>query len=155
MDRWTSGLVCAVLLLFAAGLMAAHVRSWRAAGREQLAPQEFDYRRRQFRRRMRTSAMLGVVALLLPLGEALVPWIHSRALALCYWGGVLAVLVWICLMAVLDMLATHFHFSRLRQEYRVEQARLRAELRRIRQSAVNGRIQPPKPGSNGNPGAGQ
>ena len=36
------------------------------------------------------------------------------------------------------MMATKFHFSRLHQDYLVEQAKLRCELRRIENSGSNG-----------------
>jgi hypothetical protein len=68
------------------------------------------------------------------VGDWLMLRLHWRLLGLFFWGGVLLVLLWISLMAVLDVLATQFYFSRRRQNYLVEQAKLRAELRRIQVS---------------------
>ena len=62
MDLYSLALMSSLLLLAAVGLMVSHVRSWRAFQRTNLAAEEFDYRRRQFRRRMQTSAMLGILA---------------------------------------------------------------------------------------------
>ena len=84
-------------------------------------------------------AGLASIALLLPLGEFLVPRIHSRLFGLLYWAGVLLGLFYICLMAVLDMLATKFYYSRLQQDCRVQQARLQSELKRIQRKDSNGR----------------
>ena len=141
---WSSALISTLLLAGAAVLMTLHVRSWRAAQKQPLDAQELDYRQRQFRRRMRTSGMLGVLALAILAGELLVPWLHSRLFAGVFWGGVLGLLVWLALMAATDMLATQFHFGRLRQDYIVEQAKLRAELRRIQSTATgnNGHVKP-------------
>ena len=142
----SSPLISLLLLLGAAGLMTWHLSSWRAAQKRPLAAVEFDFRRRQFRRRMQTSAMLALLAVALFAGELLIPKIHSRLFGICYWAGVLVALFWTCLMAVVDLLATHFHFSRLRQDSVVEQARLRTELRRLQSVEGNGHAKPPTDG---------
>ena len=134
----SSPLVSLLLLVATAGLMTWHTLSWRAAQKRPLAAVEFDFRRRQYHRRMQTSAMLGLLAVALFAGELIIPIIHSRRFGICYWAGVLVMVLWICLMALVDMLATHFHFSRLRQDSVVEQARLRTELRRIQSLQGNG-----------------
>ncbi len=131
MSLWSSFLVSGLLLLCAAGLMVWHARSWRAARREPLDPRELDFHRRQFHRRMQTSAALGLLAVAILVGEWLVPLLHSEVFFALFVIGLLGVLLWIGLMAVTDMMATRFHFSRLHQDYLVEQAKLRSELRRI------------------------
>ncbi len=80
---------------------------------------------------MQTSAALGLLAVVLLAGQWLVPWLHSRVFAVLFCIGVLGAVLWIGLMALLDLMATKFHFSRQHQDYLVEQARLRAELRKI------------------------
>ena len=123
-------LVPLLLLALSAGLIVWHVRSWRGR-RGPMEPRELDFRRRQFRRRMQTSAALGLLAVVLLAGQWLVPWFHSRAVVVFFLIGVLGAVLWIGLMALLDLMATRFHFSRQHQDYLVEQARLRAELRKI------------------------
>jgi len=90
---------------------------------------ETDYRRRQYFRRMQTSTMLGTLAVAVFVGQWLTqpPW-----LGLVFWGGVLLLLVWVGLLALADMLATKHYFGTLRHEHLVEQAKLQAELRRIK-----------------------
>jgi MFS family permease len=139
MDIWSTGLFALFLLSVAAGLMVSHARSWLAMRSAQLEPREADYRRRQFRRRMQTSAMLGVLGVAIFVGHLLTAWVASRLFAVFYWGGVLLLLGWMALLALADILATKFHFSRLRQDYMVEQAKLQAELRRIQAKRANGR----------------
>ena len=134
----SSALVSILLLSCAAGLMIWHVCSWQAAQQEPLDAEELDFRQRQFRRRMKTSATLAVLAIVLFAGEWLMLRFHWRLMGLFYWVGVLLVLLWISLMAVIDVLATQFHFARRRQNYLVEQAKLRTELRRL-QASGNGR----------------
>ena len=131
MNLWHSILVSAFLLVCAVGLMVSHRRSWQRFRRQGAEQDEFDYRRRQFRRRMQTSAMLGVLALALPVADWLTSRSDSPLLHLACWGVVLLLLGWLGLLALVDLLSTRFHFSRLRQSYLVEEAKLKAELRQI------------------------
>jgi len=120
----------AILAACALGLMLWHVRSWRAAERRRPEPAELDYLRRQYRRRMQSSLLLGLLAASLPLGHWLLLAQWSRVGAL-YWGLVLMVLAWVGVLAVADIWATKFFFGRLRDRYRLEQTRLQAQLRQI------------------------
>ena len=133
------------LLLAAVVLMVSHMRAWRAARQKELDAEEFDYRRRQFRRRMQTSAMLGVLAVAMLVGYVLTLWLGSRVFALAFWSAIILVVVWTCLLALVDMWATKHYFSRVRNESLVEQAKLRAEIRRIQAFRGNGK-QTHKPG---------
>ena len=70
-------LVSAILLLTAAGLLVSHVGRG-TAKQQELDAEELDYRRRQFRRRMHTSATLGLLALTVLIGYLLTLWFRSR-----------------------------------------------------------------------------
>ncbi len=135
----SSFILSLALLAAAAALMLWHTLAWRRFRQTSADGRNLNFRHRQFRRRMYTSATFAAIALLLPLGEFLVPRVHSRTFGLLYWAGVLLGLFYICLMAVLDMLATKFHYSRLQQDCRVQQARLQSELKRIQRKEGNGR----------------
>jgi hypothetical protein len=56
-----------------------------------------------------------------------------------YWGAVLLLVLWMALLAVADMVATKFHFTRLKTDYMVEQAKLRAQMRKIQGVEGNGK----------------
>jgi hypothetical protein len=148
-DAWLLAPIWLLLLLCAAGLMALHVRTWRRARQQDLQPDDLDYHRRQYRRRMQSSAMLGLTAVAIFVGQLLTPRIESKLFSLAYWGGVLLVAGWFALLAVVDLLATKHHFNRLWQTYLVEQAKLHAEIRRLRATRGNGRApkKQPEPGS--------
>ena len=155
MDIWSSLLISSFLLLCAAGLMASHVRSWRNVLRQRqgLDSREFDYRRRQFRRRMQTSAMLGLLAVAMLVGQ-LLKWLRLPPLAIfVFWAGVLLLVAWLALLAVADIVATKHYFGRLRRDYLIEHAKLQAELRRIQRVRGNG--QPQQGGSEPAAGATQ
>jgi hypothetical protein len=129
----------------AAGLMAWHVRTWRAVKEHDVSPKERDFLWRQYRRRIQTSAMLAVLAVLI-FAE---PWLASSVAKGLLGVGMLLLVLWLGLLAGIDILATRHHFARLRSGYLVEQAKLEAEARRLRSLGGNG-----KPGAD-DPGFGQ
>lgn len=126
-----------IILACAVGLMVWHVRSWRAQQAAGLDAKAMEYHRRQFGRRMQTSATLAVVATALPIGL----WVinHWPKVGAFYWGGVVLLVVWLGLLAVADMWATRRYFGDLHHDYRVEQARLESELRRLQAKEGNGK----------------
>jgi len=139
-ELWSSILV-GLLLIFAAGCFVRwHVSAWRALGERasQLDVEEIDFRRRQLRRRTQTSVMLGLVGIGMLVGRLLIVWRAHPTLILLFWGGVVLLVLWLGLLAVADMVATRYYFGRLRQSCLVEQARLRAQLRRMERTRGNG-----------------
>ena len=93
MDIFSTSLISALLLLAALGLMYWHVLSWRRAQLADLAAGELDFYRRQFRRRIQTSAMLGILALMIFVGELLTWWINSHVFFIIYWAVALLLVV--------------------------------------------------------------
>ena len=137
---WTSLLVSLFLLLLAVALMISHVRTWRRVRqRHGLTPKDLDYARRQYRRRMQTSAMLGLLAVTVFLGQLVVSQTESKVVELACWSVALLLAGWVSLLALVDMLSTRYHFNRMRHDYIVEQAKLQAELHRIQAARGNGK----------------
>jgi hypothetical protein len=134
-DISSSLLVSLVLACIAAGLMVWHLRVWRRAQRQDLDAREFEHQRLQFRRRMQTSALLGVLAGAIFVGSLIT---GPPVLVIVFWSGVLLVTCWVALLALADVLITRLHFSRLKADYLTEQAKLQAELRRIQSARSNG-----------------
>ena len=101
-----------------------------AGASAEIDSREREFRRRQYRRRMQTSAMLGVLGVAILIGQLLMIWLTSRTFLVIYWSGVLLLLLWVVLLALADMAATAIYYSREKNSYAVEQARLQGELRR-------------------------
>ncbi len=139
MDATSVILFSAVSLIAAVVLLVSHVRAWRTYRQQQLDPEDYDYRRRQFRRRMQTSAMLAILAVALLVGYLLMLWIRSSLFATVFWIIVMLVTCWVALLAMVDIWATKHHFSRMRDRCLVEQAKLQAEARRIQAVRGNGK----------------
>ncbi len=139
-DIWTTALISLFLLAGAILLMVSHVRSWRAFQLQEHDTAALLFRRRQLRRRMQSSSLLGLLAVMLFAGELINARVESQGFKLVYWSGVILVVVWMGLSAVADILATKLYYGRLRNAYLIEQAKLRAELRRLRAKEGNGEV---------------
>jgi hypothetical protein len=132
-DFWLTLAFSVLLLLAAAGLIGSHVRTWRqvqdlAPGAE---PRETEFRWRQFRRRMQSSAMLAILAVAMLVGHWVTLDAAGAVVFSVYWGCVVLVVFWLMLLALADVVSTRQHFGRLHAGQVVEKARLEAEMRKI------------------------
>ena len=114
------------LLALAALLVAMHRASWQQAQARKLSEDDRDFAWRQYRRRMQASAMVAIIAVAIGASA----WLPHRdaLLVTIYWMIVLALLVWVLLLAFADMIATRRHFSQKRDRQLIEQAKLQAEI---------------------------
>ncbi len=132
LDACLSSIVVAlVLAVSSAGLIAWHVRAWRRLSLAELDAREQNFRRRQYRRRVQTSAMLGVLGGAILVGQLLIAWPASESVLVPYWCGVFLLVLWLALLALADMAATRLYYGRERDKYVVEQARLQGQLRQV------------------------
>jgi hypothetical protein len=131
-------IVSTMLVLASVLLILVHRRTARRAAEVFGAPEEREFAASQYRRRVQTSAMIGLVGVLLFAGQ----WVEHPIGVLVYWLAVVLLVVWIMLLALADVVATRTHFSRLRRGSLVEHARLQAELhlaRKRQQASGNGK----------------
>jgi len=115
------------LLLASAAMMAMHVRTWRAHRVRPLDAEEFDYRRRQFRRRVQTTAMLGALAVALSAGHFGIDRLESGWISLAFWGATMAAAGWVALLALVDAWATRHYFNRQYHRAFLEETRRAAQ----------------------------
>ncbi len=129
--------VIAVLLVVAsAGLIVWHIRTWNQFAAEEPGERELKFRRRQYRRRLQTSTMIGLLGVAIFVGQLLLDTVHSQKFHVYYWIGVLLLVLWILLLAIGDMVATSFYYSRERSDFAVQHAKLQAELRKARDESA-------------------
>ena len=143
----SSFVVALILVATSVALIVRHVRVWKRLKKEELDERELNFRRRQFRRRLQTSAMIGLLGVAIVVGQLLLRDAVKPLLKfqVYYWIGVLALLLWIVLLAVADMVATSAYYSRERSDLAVGHAKLQIELRKARERA--GRRHNGKPGT--------
>jgi len=151
MDLWAVGVFSLIVFLSALALIWWHLRVWRAAQNQRLEPRDFDYRRRQFRRRMQTSAMLAILAVGLFLGRCLFLLPVPPLVPIVYWSVVVLLILWMGLLACVDAASTALHFGRMRQEVLLEQTRLQAQLRQIKSHRGNGQAEKPRRSASDSP----
>jgi hypothetical protein len=138
MDILVTTLMSALLLSAALGLIYWHLSSWKSRQSSDLTPEDHDFYRRQYRRRMQSSGMLGILAVGLFLGEYFTRWIDSPLFFIVYWGIMLLIVVWMAMLAVGDMWTTKYYFGKMRDKCLIEQAKLHAEIRRVQSHHGNG-----------------
>lgn len=73
---------------------------------------DYDFRQRQFRRRVQTSLLVGAVGLLLPLAG----WIVDPTWNVLYGVALLSLVGWMAMLGVADLVATRHHFNRVREQ---------------------------------------
>lgn len=135
----SSALMCGLLLAASAILMQSHLRTWRSHQREAPAePRELDYHRRQFRRRMQSSAMLGLLGIAVLVGHFIRPPLPVLVVVI-FWACVILLIVWLMLLAVADVVSTRMHFGQLRRHFQSEQTNLHAQIGRITKTRGNGK----------------
>jgi hypothetical protein len=135
MEQWVTILVAAAILAAAVTLSFWHLHVRRGHRRADLTPGQYDFYRRQFRRRIQISAMLGLLAVTLAGSSWPLPRLVEVLLLLV----MLLLVAWIVLLALVDALASRLHFDRLRNEYVIEQAKLEVKARQLRSVGGNGR----------------
>src|SRR4051812_17595823 len=106
---WPTLVFSAVLVATSLILLAMHVKAWREADHGGLAERDYQFYRRQYRRRMQTSGMIGIIGLLI-LGHL---WIGDNTTLAIYWAGVLGLLIWTVLLAAGDWAASRMHYGPL------------------------------------------
>ncbi len=151
MDHLPSYLLAVVLCLAAAILITRHIRAWQRQADEELGERELKFYRRQFRRRIQTSALIGLLGAAILGGQLLIDKVHSWRLQVAWWIGIVALVLWIVLLAIADLAATSFFYSREKSDFVVEHAKLQAELRKAREEESQMKKQRSQ---NGKPGIG-
>lgn len=135
---WSNILFSSFLVVLAVALLILHASAWRNTRESEQDEKVLDFHRRQFRRRMQASAMLGIVG----LGVAGGLWIDAQddtILSVIYWSAILLIVAWIAALAAADWVATRFYYDLIHTDQQTEHAALKAELERIRSREGNGR----------------
>jgi len=123
---WATVAVSLLLIGASASLTALHVRS-RHNEKKQFRAGPFGSRfsKKQFKRRMQVSLMLGITGIAM-LGSQWLP--HHALLFGWYWLGITAWVLWILLLGIMDVFDTHRHFARQQHDQWIEQVKRQAPL---------------------------
>ena len=122
------------MLILSVVLVARHIAFWRKLDEVKFEKPELQYFRRQLRRRLITSSLIGVVG----ISIAGVTWITSPELFTAFLIGWLIVVGLILLLAVFDMMSTRSFLANLQVTQRARYNELQAEIRRLRKKQRTG-----------------
>jgi Na+/H+ antiporter NhaC len=125
---WSSVLFATCLLGVAAVLYWLNRRSWRHRQSEELEPAAIDFFERQYRRRRQVNMILAVIAVAIVLGI----WIRIPVVSVLYWAGVVLLVGWIGLLALLDFISSCNFFQDVRADQRATREALSAEIERLK-----------------------
>lgn len=132
-DTWPSLAVGSALFFLAVGLAYREWLVWRSGPFHLPVEDEArQFAERRLRRRWRVSLLLGLVSVLIPLGDVLPIFRKSPQLFVIHWLSVLALVVLIVLMALGDLAASLAFNKSAQRDLRRERDSLREEIRRYR-----------------------
>lgn len=115
------------LVLVGVGLMIWHYANYQEDGAASAtSASDRDFARRQYSRRMQTSAMIIVLGVAILIGRLveLQPW------GIFYWIAVLLIVFWMGVLALADIIASQYHYGRKRDEERLNLIKMKADLAR-------------------------
>lgn len=115
----------------AIALIFWNLRSWRGAERLPADSRERAFARGQLRRRLQTSGLIALLGFALFVGQ----FVRSANWIGPYWLGVLFLLAWVVVLALLDIGAIHKHYAPIRAENRLQLAALEARMRQLDRTA--------------------
>jgi len=130
-----------VLLVIGVLMMRAHRRTWAQQQDDPgFNPRDLTRLRTRYRRRMQMSGMIGVLGVLLGVGDALI-WEQDLQLIAIYWIVVIGLGVWLLLLGMGDLASVRIDSKQAISELRDIGARrqeLEAELAEMRRRGSNG-----------------
>ena len=131
------------LILLGAWLIRWHRAAWgRHRDPEAGDDRERRHYRLQFRRRIQVSALLILLGVMIPIGDWLMVQRRNPMWITIFWIAVLALAVWIMLLAVVDWLSTRLYVRATRGTLAGlarQQREFEAEAERQRSRGSNGR----------------
>jgi hypothetical protein len=130
-NPWPELIVAVVLIVFGATFMASHVRSWRRQqGNLHLDAIERAYFEKRYRRRMRTSAAIIVLGILIGLGDVVLPKFKNQPLIFTFYVlGLLILTGWVMLQGLGDLWSTATYTD-------AEMTRIREKRRELERQLV-------------------
>lgn len=122
--------------LFIAGLvmMRSHYKSWqRQKADTDLDEGDLTFFRRRYRRRMQASGLMALIGVLIPIGDSVERFDDAPGFFAVYWIVVLALVLWLILLAAGDLAATKAHSTVALNRIRKQQRQLEREAAALRE----------------------
>jgi hypothetical protein len=112
MNNPVPAIVFGGFLLLIGGVMLWLQRRAKIEADNALTNEERSFLRRRIRRRVQIAGMIVLIALMIPVGDSLIPWQNAPGTFAVYWSIVMGLALWTGLLAVGDMAATRAQMAR-------------------------------------------
>ena len=130
--------VGAALMLLGLILIVSHRRSWHKQQHDaEISEADLGYYSRRYRWRLQTSGLLILIGMLIAVGDTVIIWRKAPGMFVAYWGLVLALAIWVILLALADLSATNQHSRTAIRAARQRHEELRAEIARLTASRTH------------------
>lgn len=126
-----------VLCALSAILLALHIKKWRGLGQDSEDAELDAFHRRQLRRRIQASAMIGLLGIAIA-GGMIIPWQRWPLAFAFYWLVVIVCTLWIAVLALADLTHSRSYINHLNREHHIKRAELEAQIERYKTKQSNG-----------------
>ncbi|MCA9080135.1 MAG: hypothetical protein KDA58_06220 [Planctomycetaceae bacterium] len=136
MDDRIPGLLFGLFLIcLGAGMLAYQLRAAQPSRDDlRLEPHDRRFLHRRSRRRIQVAGLILLIGIMIPVGDALIPWQESIGTFGVYWLIVIGLALWTMLLGVGDLLATQVHSQVSLERLQAERKHLEETVDRLRQS---------------------
>ena len=139
-DWYISASVGAAIVIAGVLLMRSHYRSWSQQQEDpELDERQRRHLQRRYRRRMQASGLLTLIGIMIPIGDIESVFGDQPVLFAVYWFAVIALVMWVALLALGDLAATRAHSQVDLRRIEQMQRELEQELAALRSRGENGR----------------
>ncbi|SFH61753.1 hypothetical protein [Planctomicrobium piriforme] len=129
------------LLVVGVVMLQSQRQMWQRVLSDPSEADDIPFLKRRYRRRSQVAGMIILIALMIPIGDSLIPWEKAPATFAVYWMIVLGLAIWTGLLAVGDIASTRAHMmSELNRLHRRE-LQLRDAAERLRNAEGQGRAE--------------
>lgn len=134
-QKWIPGVVVGIFLVALSALWIWGVQTtWqRQKVDPEINPRERDFYSRQHRRRLQIAVLVGLMGLLIPLGDSVIDWTARPGAMGFYWVFVLLLAMWVLLLGFGDLAAIRSHHLPSLQSLKDRQQALQAKVAELRE----------------------
>ncbi|TWT56895.1 hypothetical protein KOR42_02500 [Thalassoglobus neptunius] len=122
------------LVVLSIFMLRAQRKAFRVLSESEESRAEKQFLGNRIRRRTQVAGMIGIIGLMIPIGDSLIDWRNAAATFAVYWLIVLALAFWTIILAFADIAATHAHTSIELNQIKRQQRELESVAEQLRQA---------------------
>lgn len=99
------------LIALGCSMLWAQKKNFQSLSSSETDRREHDFLLKRARRRFQVAGLILIIGIMIPVGDALIPWQKAVATFAIYWIIVIVLALWTILLALADIAATRMHTS--------------------------------------------